>query len=370
MEDHARRANHRVPVILRLLHFGGLAGVVVDRLARIFLAIADGRPAIIAAHLDLVQLVPTLRAVLHFPQPTLGIQRGALHVAIAIAPDFRPRAGHIHERVVLGDRTVAVHPHDLANQTVQILRLHAAGQDGTIAERDDQRAILGKHKAAAIMLGGIQRRHLAKDHLHIAHFGTHKMPTRDRRAVAAFARFGIAPVDPAIARIGDAQHAALVSCIGGRRTGDGRLAAIGGHDRQPACSLLADQEPALVQQRHAPRLVEARRNFGHGQRRFRGHGLGTGLAGKGRALFRHVGRRLRNRRGHGRRSDEGGKDQRTDHEKSPSRRLMQPRSKASNAARTARAVSHTAILGRPRKSFLPSGSPLLRKIPYSIEAWK
>jgi hypothetical protein len=80
-----------------------------------------------------------------------------------------------------------------------------------------------------------------------------KLAARHGEAVAAFPRLGIGPVDIAIARHGDAHHAALPARIDRRGAGERRRhVALGIDDAQRARRLFAHQHPAVGQEGQAP----------------------------------------------------------------------------------------------------------------------
>ena len=89
IERHAGGRDRRRPVLDRLLH-AGLRRALVDLRAAVVDAVADHRPAVVLALLDDVDLVAAARAVLVRPQLAgRRMQRRALHIAVAVAPDFR-----------------------------------------------------------------------------------------------------------------------------------------------------------------------------------------------------------------------------------------------------------------------------------------
>ena len=73
-------------------------------------------PAVVAALLDQVELVPGVVAELRGPQPALVVQRQALHVAVAQRPDRRRRVGVAGRGLAVGGD-----PQDLAAQGVRVL---------------------------------------------------------------------------------------------------------------------------------------------------------------------------------------------------------------------------------------------------------
>ncbi len=166
----------------------------------IFDAVSDDRPAVVQARLRLIQLVAAARAVFDGPQLALRIEGRGLDVAMAVRPDLRLRVAAADEGIVARHAAIRIEAHDLAEVTVQILRMHASFRQRALAERQEQFAIGREHDARAEVQFRIPRRHLAEDHLHLldAAFVRRQHALGERRAVAAFARLGIAPVNRAI----------------------------------------------------------------------------------------------------------------------------------------------------------------------------
>jgi hypothetical protein len=81
------------PIVDRLFHTR-LHRAFTDFRPRVVHAVADDGPAVVLAGLHPVQLVAATRPVLHDPQlPGLGVERGALDVAMAVRPDLGLRPG-------------------------------------------------------------------------------------------------------------------------------------------------------------------------------------------------------------------------------------------------------------------------------------
>ena len=181
VERHAGRRDRGHPVFHRLLH-AGLVRALVDFRAVVIDAVADHRPAVVLALLDDVDLVAALRAVLFLPQLAVGrIDGEAFGVAVAVAPDFRPRAGFADERIVGRHRTVGSYAHDLADGVGEVLRVVA--RDEMIAERYEQIAVGCLHDAAGdIVAAGRWRAGLAEDDFHVIE------PRRARRRSSARGR--------------------------------------------------------------------------------------------------------------------------------------------------------------------------------------
>src|SRR5215813_6452408 len=106
VKSHAGRSDRRHPVLDRLLH-PLLVCALVNPGAIVVDAVADHRPAVVLARLGNVDLVAAARAMLVLPQlPGLGIERRALRIAVAIAPDLRLGACPIYEWIVGRHRSV------------------------------------------------------------------------------------------------------------------------------------------------------------------------------------------------------------------------------------------------------------------------
>ena len=191
IEGHAGGRDHRRPLDDRLLH-AGLVGALVDTRARIIDAVTDHRPAVILAGLRDVDLVAAARAVLVHPHlARRRIERGALRIAVAVAPDFRLGAGLFHERIVRRHRSVGAHAHDLADVIGEILRLVARAV--MVAHGQEQIVVRHLHDAAAEMIAARQRPILLEDRLDVVEprrFVGHQCRARHGRARAAVGRFG------------------------------------------------------------------------------------------------------------------------------------------------------------------------------------
>src|SRR5215510_2711884 len=88
IERHAGRRDRWHPILDRLLH-AGLLGAGVDFGATVVDTVADHRPSVVFAGFRDVDLIAAARAVLVHPQLAAGwVERGALRVAVAIAPDL------------------------------------------------------------------------------------------------------------------------------------------------------------------------------------------------------------------------------------------------------------------------------------------
>ena len=145
----------------RLLHALPMRARVDGQTGRVVHAESDHRPAIVLARLDAIQLVAALRPVLVGPQIAgLRMNRQALHVAMAVAPDFRPRAGAGHERIVRRHAAVVVQADDLAVMVGEVLRRMrfevAFRRHLPIAERQEQEAVLVERDLAAVVVPALR----------------------------------------------------------------------------------------------------------------------------------------------------------------------------------------------------------------------
>ena len=199
--------------------------------------------------------------------PVVGCSVARLQVAVAVRPDLGPHALLADERVVLGNRTVGVQPHDLAEQAVHLLRLHAALDDGPLALRDEERAVAAPDEAAAEVQARGHRGRLVIDDLNVLDArrrAVHEPPARDGGVVhVVLARLGVAPVDQLVGRkVGmerDVEQAALTAGVNGRQAGDRRRQrAVCRDDPQPA-GLFGDKHLATGQEGHRPSRSRAPR---------------------------------------------------------------------------------------------------------------
>src|SRR5690349_20035197 len=112
MDSEPARRDHGIPVVDRLLEPRRLRGLM-DRRARVLLAVADGGPAVVLAALDEVELIAAARSHFDDPQALLCVERGREDVAVAAGPDLGPRVRLPDERVVVGHRAVRPDANDL-----------------------------------------------------------------------------------------------------------------------------------------------------------------------------------------------------------------------------------------------------------------
>ena len=241
-----------------------------DRTALVFDAVGDGRPAVVAPLPRHVQFVAAARAVLDLPQFSgRRVQRRCLHVAMAVGPDLGPHVGLAHERIVLGHRSVRVEAHDLPEQAVEALCLHAAFGDRPLAERDEQRAVAAEDQASAEVQRRVERRRLTEDDLHVLDArARHRRPAGRARPRCCWCRCpgsAIAPVDQLILLERGIEHdveqPALSARIHGGRPATGSdICLPSARDDAETAGLFGDQHAAVGQKRQAPRIDQP---FGH-----------------------------------------------------------------------------------------------------------
>ena len=110
------------------------AAPVGDRPGRI--GAGEARISVVAAGLEVVDLVVLIGPVLDLPDRAIGPEGEALRVAMAQAVDGRP------ERVVGRDRSVEVEAQDLAVEPIGILRAVLAR--GQVGVADAQPEVIGR----------------------------------------------------------------------------------------------------------------------------------------------------------------------------------------------------------------------------------
>ena len=144
-----------------------------------------------------------------------GVQRGALHVAVAVAEDLRSRLSVIPERIA-GRRLAFVrHPQDLAAVIAEILRaLHFPA----IAERHVQPTLAIEHETRAEVQSGRRLRLHPEQDLNLLHAVVARppgeFPARQLGSVhASGVALRVGPVDPSVPPElgvhGDVEQAAL-----------------------------------------------------------------------------------------------------------------------------------------------------------------
>jgi hypothetical protein len=109
------------------------------------------RPAVVGAFRKHHEAVVLVLAVLADPDaPRDGMQRRALHVAVAERENLAPACSGVAKRVVGGRRAVIAQAHDLARKVVKCLR---ARGHAPVAERDVQQAFVVEHQPRSIVPG-------------------------------------------------------------------------------------------------------------------------------------------------------------------------------------------------------------------------
>src|SRR5690606_3845546 len=190
VDEQARRRDGRDPVVHGLLHPLAVRGDV-DRVAVVVDAVADDGPAVVAAGPDEVELVATARPVLVRPDiARFRMDREALRVAVAVAPDLGQCALAVHERVVRGDAAVLVQADDGALVVREVLRRVLLGRlpggrraAVADAEEDVAAAVEGEARAEVEAAAAPRLRH--EDLLHVHEAIALEQAARDRgRAIA------------------------------------------------------------------------------------------------------------------------------------------------------------------------------------------
>ena len=235
----ARRRDHRVPVVDRLLEPLARRRRALDRTTGVLLPVARQRPAVVLAALEQVQLVAAARAVVDRPEAALAVEGERLHVALADGPDLGARIGAAGERVVGRDRTVGRDPDRLAQVAVEALRIRSHPHVGAFAGRHVEHAVGAEREARAVVHGAVEGRQHAEDHADLIEAAAvvRQHAARDAGAVAAVARLGVAPEDRAVRSERraqrDVEQPALAARIDRRHAGD-RLARLGRRPRRCA----------------------------------------------------------------------------------------------------------------------------------------
>jgi DNA-binding NarL/FixJ family response regulator len=207
-------------------------------------------------------------------------QGRALHVAVAVGPDFRQCALPAHEWVVARDAAVLVHADHLAVVRVELLRVVAA--DVALPERHGQGAVPAFDDAAAEVVGAGHLRLLAEDHAHVFEpRGVRgELRARERGAVAALARFGEAEIKLPVGGEARIEHvveqAPLPARVDLRDPAQRFADPAGGVDDPHPPRPLGDQESPVARKRHGPGVVEARGDGFGSQHLRRGGGRAQG----------------------------------------------------------------------------------------------
>ncbi len=156
-------ADRRHPHLRGLLHAFTVRAGVDGETGLVVHAETDDRPSVVPAWLNAIELVASLRTVLVGPDVAgLRMDGEPLHVAMSVAPDLRPRAGAVDERIVSRHAPVVVQPDDLAVVIRQILRRMrlelAFRSDLPVAERQEQVPVAVEGDLAAEMVAALCRR--------------------------------------------------------------------------------------------------------------------------------------------------------------------------------------------------------------------
>ena len=221
----------------------------------VFAAMADRRPAVIAALLRDVDLVAAARPVLMRPDLAgLRVHRHALRVAVADGIEFRRPAIGLPGgmRVVVRHRAVGVQPQDAAGMRRRVLRVVAIAAVADAGEEVSPRHL----QPAAEMMPGPGRIIAGEDRLAL-----HQSIPLETRAVDGGRGFAaqigrIAQIDmrPVHHHI---QHAALAAGEDLRKAGDVRRAAVGKADALQSAAADRHQHLVGADEIHAPRVGEA-----------------------------------------------------------------------------------------------------------------
>ena len=153
----------------RLLH-AGLPRPLMDLRTAVVDAEADHRPSVISSLRDDVYLVAAARSVLVLPQLAgRGMEREALRIAVAVAPDLGLRARSADERIIRRNRAVGSDANDLADVVGEILRLVARTE--VIAHGQEQIVVGALRDATAEVIAARKRTFLTEDRLHVVEPG-------------------------------------------------------------------------------------------------------------------------------------------------------------------------------------------------------
>src|SRR5262249_24469944 len=128
IERHPGRGDRGHPVFERMLH-ALLVRALVDLGADVVDAVADHWPAVILALLDEVDLVAAARPMFVLAQLSgQGVEREALGIAVAVAPDLGLGGRPADEGIDRRNRAIGPDANDLAEVVGKILRLIAGGE--------------------------------------------------------------------------------------------------------------------------------------------------------------------------------------------------------------------------------------------------
>src|SRR5690606_17636739 len=284
VEHQARRRDHRVP------ERGGRSEirprvVVGDPAAVVVIAVRDQRIAVVRAAPDEVQLVAAARTHLNVPEPPFAVERETERIPVPQGPDLRGDAALLGERIVLGHGAVIVEAHDLAEVRphvlcgIELLALAGADPQIAVAERDP----------VTVVPVARDLRLLPPDHLEIleraAALGVeHEARAGDRGAArAALAGFRVAQVcEPVLVEVRmqhDVAEPALPAVRDLRHALDIERRARFRREELEGAALLADEQAAVRQEFHRPRLGELRDLLRLERAVLREHPVVTGAAG-------------------------------------------------------------------------------------------
>ncbi len=201
------------------------------------------------------------------------MDRGALRIAVAVAPELGPRAARAEGGVVARNAAVSPDAHHLAQVVCDVLRMVEAGTRGVVglplAERHEERAVGPEREPRAVVSLARDLRRLPEDHRDVGQRRAGQLPAGHGGAVAAGAGFGVGPVDPRVRRRvepgveRDVEQAALARCDDGGQPVDRRLGprAVRAQDQHRA-ALLGHQHPAIGQESEAPGTRQRRVEHG------------------------------------------------------------------------------------------------------------
>ncbi len=258
VEGDARRRDHGVPMRDRIGEFR-MSGRFRDRRAVVIVAPAHHRPAVILACLRNVDLVAALRPELALPQfAGLRIDGGALRIAVAVRPDFGPRALLADEGVVLRHRAILVDAHDLAKVGRKIL----GGRElEALAQGDEQLAVGSEGEPPAKMIAAVDFRLLAEDDGDVFEAVSPERAAGHRGSGAARSGFRIGEIDEPVRRKirieCDVEQPALTL---GENLGHAlkrlRYRSVLGYDAEPPRPF-GDEHTAVGQKCEPPRMFES-----------------------------------------------------------------------------------------------------------------
>ena len=198
------------------------------------------------------------------------MQRRALHVAMAVRPDFRPRVHAIDKGIVLGNRAVRQDPHQLALQLVELLR--GFGRDPVLTLGHEQVPAIVEHQPRADVGAGGKLGFLAVDHLHIHQPVALQTPARHRGAAQVAAQIGLCEgkVHQAIGREpgrqGHVEQTSLAFDIDRWHPGDRCGHPAVGADAAQSPGTFGDQHVAVGEEGQRPRMLQPGDDLGDGER--------------------------------------------------------------------------------------------------------